>query len=114
MRKSHNHIAEQGGEGANPTDRDKKGTKRSLLTEGKGIPLSVAVDGADRHDKKLMKATLDTIMIERPTAEEVKQNMCMDKVIIILMSKSWLRSMVILLIFAAVGRKIKKKANTRL
>ena len=26
------------GTGPNPTDRGKKGTKRSLLTEGKGIP----------------------------------------------------------------------------
>lgn len=37
------------GTGANPTDRGKKGTKRSLLTKGKGIPLSVAVDGANRE-----------------------------------------------------------------
>ena len=29
---------------ANPTDRGKKGTKRSVLTDGKGIPLSVVVD----------------------------------------------------------------------
>jgi len=41
------------GTGANPTDRGKRGTKRSLLTEGNGIPLSVAVDGANRHNKKL-------------------------------------------------------------
>jgi putative transposase len=72
------------GTGANPTDRGKKGTKRSLLTEGNGIPLSVAVDGANRHDKKLVKATLDAIVIERPSSdfgseEEIKQNMCMDK-----------------------------------
>ena len=36
------------GTGANLTDRGKKGTKRSLLTEGNGIPLAVAVDGANR------------------------------------------------------------------
>ncbi|AKB78249.1 Mobile element protein [Methanosarcina horonobensis HB-1 = JCM 15518] len=40
--------------GANPTDRGKKGTKKSILTDGKGIPLSVIVDGANRHDKKLV------------------------------------------------------------
>jgi putative transposase len=73
------------GTGANPTDRGKKGTKRSLLTEGNGIPLSVAVDGANRHDKKLVKATLDAIVIERPSSdfgseeEKAIQNMCMDK-----------------------------------
>jgi len=67
------------GTGANPTDRGKKGTKRSLLTEGNGIPLSVAVDGANRHDKKLVKGTLDAIIVERPSSEDVDQNMCMDK-----------------------------------
>ena len=35
------------GTGANPTDRGKKGTKRSILTDSKGIPLSVTVDGAN-------------------------------------------------------------------
>ena len=67
------------GTGANPTDRGKKGTKRSLLTEGNGIPLSVAVDGANRHDKKLVKGTLDAIILERPSPDDVYQNMCMDK-----------------------------------
>lgn len=71
------------GTGANPTDRGKKGTKRSLLTEENGIPLSVAVDGANRHDKKFVKATLDAIVIESPSSgseeEKAKQNMCMDK-----------------------------------
>jgi len=66
------------GTGANPTDRGKKGTKRSMLTEGKGIPLSVAVDGANRHDKMLVKRTLDAITIERPS-HKVIQNICMDK-----------------------------------
>ena len=31
----------------------KQGVKRSLLIEAKGIPLSVVVDGANRHDMKL-------------------------------------------------------------
>jgi len=35
----------EAGTGANPTERGKKGTKRSVLTDGKGIPLSVVVDG---------------------------------------------------------------------
>ena len=66
------------GTGANPTDRGKKGTKRSLLTDGKGIPLSVVVDGANRHDKMLVKGTLDAIIIERPAHKRI-QNICMDK-----------------------------------
>ena len=67
------------GTGANPTDRGKKGTKRSILTDGKGIPLSVTVDGANRHDKKLVKETLDAIIFERPSPDEGIQNICMDK-----------------------------------
>jgi putative transposase len=35
------------GTGANPIDLGKKGTKKSILTGGKGIPLSVIVDGAN-------------------------------------------------------------------
>jgi hypothetical protein len=50
------------GTGANPTDRGKKGTKRSLLTDAKGIPLSVVTDGVNRHDKMFVKKTLDAII----------------------------------------------------
>jgi hypothetical protein len=46
------------GTGSNLTDRGKTGTKRSILTDGKGILLSVTVDGANRHDKKLEKRLL--------------------------------------------------------
>ena len=50
-----------GGEatGLNPTDRSKSGTKRSILVEGRGIPLAVAIDGANRHDMKLVGPTLE-------------------------------------------------------
>jgi transposase len=71
-----------GGEatGPNPTDRGKKGTKRSLLTEGNGIPIGLSVDGANRHDKKMVKDTLDNLIIELPVpTEEKPQNMSMDK-----------------------------------
>ena len=70
------------GTGPNPTDRGKKGTKRSVLTGCKGIPFSVVVDGANRHDKKLVKRTLDAIFFERPSPEDIIQNIqniCMDK-----------------------------------
>jgi putative transposase len=50
------------------------------LTEGKGVPLAVAVEGANRHDMKMVESTLKAIVIERPapTVEE-RQHMCMDK-----------------------------------
>lgn len=65
--------------GANPTDRGKRGVKRSLLTDGTGIPLAIVVDGANRHDVKLLVATLDGVMIARPEpTEEHPQHLCLD------------------------------------
>jgi putative transposase len=52
--------------GKNPTDRGKLGTKRSVLTDGHGLPLGVAVDGANRHDMTLVDATLEALMVKRP------------------------------------------------
>ncbi len=70
----------QEGTGPHPTDRRTMGTKRSLLTEGKGMPLAIVVEGANRHDMKLTEATLQAIVIERPqpTAEK-SQHLCLDK-----------------------------------
>jgi putative transposase len=66
--------------GKNPTDCGKLGTKRSVLTEGQGIPLGVAVDGSNRHDMKLVEATLEAIMIKRPAPTATwPQHLCMDK-----------------------------------
>lgn len=66
--------------GPNPTDRAKSGAKRSLLTEGHGVPIGLAIDGANRHDMKLVRATLESIVVKRPVpSEEEKQNMCLDK-----------------------------------
>ena len=50
----------------NPTDRGKSGVKRSLLTEAQGIPVGLAVDGANRHDMKLVRATVDSLPVPRP------------------------------------------------
>jgi transposase len=71
-----------GGEktGRNPTDRGKIGVKRSIVTDGRGVPLGVAVDGANRVDFKMAKATLESIPVRRPSVEETgKQHMCLDK-----------------------------------
>jgi len=71
-----------GGErtGKNPTDRGKLGTKRSLLTEAAGVPVGLAVEGANRHDKKLAKATPEGIPVERPEPPaDQPQGMCLDK-----------------------------------
>ena len=68
------------GTGPNPTDRSKSGTKRSLLTEGRGVPLGVAVEGAHRHDMKMVRSTLEAQAGKRPKPTQKKpQNMCLDK-----------------------------------
>jgi transposase len=66
--------------GKNPTDRAKKGVKRSLLVEANGLPVGLAVEGANRNDMKMVEATLTSIPVERPepTAEQ-PHGMCMDK-----------------------------------
>ena len=45
---------------------EKMGTKRSVLADKSGIPLSVVLDGANRHDVKPLEATLDGMAILRP------------------------------------------------
>jgi transposase len=66
--------------GKNPTDRGKIGTKRSLLVEANGIPIGVAVEGANRNDFKMARQTIASIPIERPEpSEEAPQGMCLDK-----------------------------------
>jgi putative transposase len=65
--------------GPNPTDRGKCGTKRSLLTDGAGIPLAVVVAGANRNDLKLLAATLDGLVLARPDpTEAAPQHLCLD------------------------------------
>ena len=66
--------------GPNPTDRAKKGVKRSLLTESSGVPIGLAIDGANRHDCKMAKATIKRIPVKRPKpTKRKKQGMCLDK-----------------------------------
>jgi transposase len=66
--------------GPNPTDRAKKGVKRSLLTEAKGVPIGLAIDGANRHDSKMVAATIQSIPVERPEpTEQEPQGMPLDK-----------------------------------
>src|ERR671932_1031465 len=66
--------------GPNPRDRRNEGVNRSRLTEGQGVPIGVAIDGANRHDMKLVRPTLESLVAERPEAtEEEPQGMCLDK-----------------------------------
>jgi transposase len=52
-----------GGEaaGKSPVDRGKQGTKRSLLTDGAGVPLGCVVAPANRHDSVFLRPTLEKL-----------------------------------------------------
>ena len=62
--------------GPNPTDRGKIGTKRHVLTDQRGIPVSVVITAANTHDMKAATETLDRKVVKRPLK---KQNLCLDK-----------------------------------
>jgi putative transposase len=51
-----------------------------VLIDGRGVPLGAAVDGANVHDQKLVKETLDSVPVERPQPRPGKpQHLCLDK-----------------------------------
>ena len=51
--------------GSNPVDRSKLGTKRHILTDKKGIPLSAVISSASTHDIKLVTDVIDNSVIKR-------------------------------------------------
>ena len=55
---------------------EKNGTKRNILVDGRGVPLSIVVTGANRHDVTQLKAVLEHIVVKRPDTE---QYLCADK-----------------------------------
>ena len=52
--------------GKNPTDRGKIGSKRSILVEGRGVPIGFKLAGANVNDCKLTFQTIDSVPIKRP------------------------------------------------
>jgi hypothetical protein len=66
--------------GANPTDRGKNGSKKSILTDRQGGPLAIIVAGANVHNAKLLDKTIEAIVVERPKPTQAKpQHLCLDK-----------------------------------
>ncbi len=75
--------------GHNPTDRSKLGkAKRHILTDKKGIPLSVVISSlASTHDIKLVTDVVDNAVMKRPSSHKTKtgtgkrklQHLCLDK-----------------------------------
>src|SRR5687767_10535616 len=73
--------APSGGEvtGPSPVDRAKSGTKRSMLSDGRGAPLAVVAAGANVPDKTLALQTVDMADGLRPEkAVKRVQHLCMD------------------------------------
>ncbi len=54
--------------GSNPTaDRSKLGTKRHILTDKYGIPLSTVITPANKYDIKAVTVLSINIVVKRPT-----------------------------------------------
>lgn len=71
-----------GGEstGKNPTDRGKQGVKRSLMTDTDGIPIGLAVDGANVHDIRLLQRTIEDCFNRFDcTTASCSEHLCLDK-----------------------------------
>lgn len=73
--------------GSNPTDRSKLGTKRHVLTDKNGIPMSVVISSANTHDIKLVTDVMDNVIIRRSSPStkcnssrnRKLQHLCLDK-----------------------------------
>ena len=51
-----------------------------MLTEGSGLPIGLAIDGANRHDSKMVEATVKSVPVKRPKpTRNHPQGMCLDK-----------------------------------
>jgi putative transposase len=65
--------------GKHPTDRGKSGTQRSILTDGGGVPIGLAGDGAHRHDFTMARAPIERMAVERPDpSPDRPQGLCLD------------------------------------
>ncbi|MBA3977283.1 MAG: IS5 family transposase [Nitrosopumilus sp.] len=74
--------------GSNPTDRSKLGTKRHILTDKSGIPLSAIITPANSHDIKAVTDVMDNAVAKNPqltspalTAKSrtIRQHLCLDR-----------------------------------
>jgi putative transposase len=68
--------------GNNPTDRSKLGTKRHILTDKDGIPLSTVITSGNTRDVTVAIDTVDSMVIKKPSSKpehKQKQNLCLDK-----------------------------------
>ncbi len=50
-----------------------------MLTDGRGVPLSVVITGANVHDKWLVGRTLDSVVVRAPRGPRRPAHLCLDK-----------------------------------
>ncbi|KTS38749.1 transposase [Methylobacterium indicum] len=66
--------------GPTRTDRVKPGCKRSVLTDGRGVPVGLVIAGANVNDHLLLRETLEAIPVPRPDPSAWDpQHLCLDK-----------------------------------
>ena len=65
--------------GNNPSDRGKKGSKRHLPVDERGVPLSIVVTWANRHDVTRLGRLPDLAEVERPYIFDTPRHLCLDK-----------------------------------
>ena len=53
--------------------------KRHVLTDGRGVPLSVLITGANVHDKWMVAAALDAVLLRAPRGPRCPEHLCLDK-----------------------------------
>lgn len=53
--------------------------KRHVLTDGRGVPLSVVITGANVHDKWLVGRVLDAIVLRGSRGPRRPDHLCLDK-----------------------------------
>jgi transposase len=50
-----------------------------VLCDGRGVPLGLEIAGANVNDFRLLRSTLESILIPRPDVEAEPQAVCLDK-----------------------------------
>ena len=79
-RQRHGEGAKRGDDtGPSPTDRAKSGVKRHVLTDGRGVPISVRITAANVHDKWMVGDVLDSVVIRAGRGVRRPTNLCLDK-----------------------------------
>ena len=53
--------------------------KRHVLTDGRGVPLSVLITGANVHDKWMVADALDAVVLRSSRGPRRPKNLCLDK-----------------------------------